>query len=355
MKPSLSVRFPWLMVLTMVLGTGGGALFAWLHLPLPWMLGAMSATTVAALSGIRLYMPFSLRMAMVAVLGVLLGSAFTPDILDQIGRWLPTALLLGLYIPLSLIVVYIYFRRLWGYDVPTAYFSASPGGLTAMILTGEAMGGDGRKIALVHATRILIVVLLIPVSFRLWGGFNVQRAAFSLGHYPPVEDILLLLAAIPAGWGVAGFLRLPTPALLGPLIASIAIHISGLTAARPPFEIVAISQIVVGAGIGTRFSGSSLRHAGRTIVAATGSTVLMLALVALFASLGTNLFDLGAPGLILSLAPGGLTEMSLIALAMGIDTAMVSTMHILRIFTVLFGAPVVFQALRLKERFSRRG
>ena len=66
MKPSLSVRSPWLMVLTMVLGTGGGALFAWLHLPLPWMLGAMSATTVAALSGIRLYMPFSLRMAMVA-------------------------------------------------------------------------------------------------------------------------------------------------------------------------------------------------------------------------------------------------------------------------------------------------
>lgn len=355
MKPAKMHRPARLVALTILLGSSGGALFAWLHLPLPWMLGAMSATTVAALSGIRLHMPFSLRMAMVAVLGVLLGSAFTPDILDQIGRWLPTALLLAVFIPLSLVVVFLYFRRLWGYDVPTAYFAASPGGLTAMILTGEAMGGDGRKIALVHATRILIVVLLIPISFRIWGGFNVQSASFSLGHYPPAEDILLLLAAIPVGWSFASFLRIPTPALLGPLVASITIHISGLTSARPPFEVIAISQIIVGAGIGTRFSGSSLRHAGKTIVAATGSTVLMLSLVALFAFLGTNLFDLGAPGLILSLAPGGLTEMSLIALAMGIDTAMVSTMHILRIFTVLFGAPLVFQALRLKERFSRRG
>ncbi len=292
---------------------------------------------------------------MVAVLGVLLGSAFTPDIAGQIGRWLPTALLLGIYIPLSLAIVYVYFRRLWGYDVPTAYFSASPGGLTAMILTGEAMGGDGRKIALVHATRILIVVLVIPVSFRIWGGFTIQRAGFSLGHYPPVADILMLLAAIPAGWFMAKLLRLPTPALLGPLIVSVGIHISGLTAARPPFEIIAISQIIVGAGIGTRFSGSSLRHAGKTILAAAGSTVLMLVLVVLFAFLATETFGLGAPGLILSLAPGGLTEMSLIALAMGIDTAMVSTMHILRIFTVLFGAPVVFQALRLKDRRSRRG
>ena len=42
---------------TLVIGTAGGALFAWWNLPLAWMLGAMVATTAASLGGARLYVP----------------------------------------------------------------------------------------------------------------------------------------------------------------------------------------------------------------------------------------------------------------------------------------------------------
>jgi uncharacterized membrane protein AbrB (regulator of aidB expression) len=48
---------------------------------------------------------------------------------------------------------------------------------------------------------------------------------------------------------------------------------------------------------------------------------------------------------LLAYAPGGLAEMSLIALSLDIDAAYVSTHHILRILFVIGIAPLVFRLL----------
>ena len=48
---------------------------------------------------------------------------------------------------------------------------------------------------------------------------------------------------------------------------------------------------------------------------------------------------------LLAFAPGGLAEMSLIALALGIDAAYVSSHHVVRIFMIIVAAPLVFRLL----------
>src|SRR5262245_6038235 len=58
------------------LGTLGGTGFAALGLPLPWLLGALAATTAASLAGLDLRVPEQLRRPKVAVLGTMLGTAF---------------------------------------------------------------------------------------------------------------------------------------------------------------------------------------------------------------------------------------------------------------------------------------
>ena len=58
------------------LGTVGGAIFFALALPLPWMLGAMTVATGAALAGAPIMVPAQVRNVMIAILGVLLGSQF---------------------------------------------------------------------------------------------------------------------------------------------------------------------------------------------------------------------------------------------------------------------------------------
>ena len=51
----------------------------------------------------------------------------------------------------------------------------------------------------------------------------------------------------------------------------------------------------------------------------------------------------------LSYAPGGFAEMSLIGLALGIEIAMVATHHLFRLFLIIFTGPLVFRTLLKRD------
>ncbi|GMQ90652.1 MAG: hypothetical protein BMS9Abin10_1056 [Gammaproteobacteria bacterium] len=136
------------------------------------MMGAMVLTTMMSMTGRRLYVPQSLRATMVMVLGVLLGSAFTPDVIEQASRWPITLSALLVYIALITAVLYLCFHKVLGYDPVTAYFSAMLGGLNEMVIVGAAFRGDDRTIALIHGSRVLLVVLMIPFWFRYAEGIG---------------------------------------------------------------------------------------------------------------------------------------------------------------------------------------
>src|SRR5918997_1761377 len=74
------------------LGAAGGWLFAWLQLPLPWMLGPMTVCTIAALFRAPIAAPAVVRPPMTMVIGVLLGAGFAPSVVAQLPSWIPTPL-----------------------------------------------------------------------------------------------------------------------------------------------------------------------------------------------------------------------------------------------------------------------
>jgi membrane AbrB-like protein len=334
-------------LVALALGTAGGAIFYALNMPLAWMLGAMCATTIAALAGIEVRVPPSARTGMIAILGVMLGSAFTPDIADRIGQWAGGLALQFLFVATVTGASLIYFRRVARFDPVTAYFAATPGGLNVMVIAGEELGGDPRAISLVHAIRILVVVFVVPFYFRVIVGLDVPSVPAGMGT---MTSLGLSDAGILALCGVFGFLiarrlKIPAAGLVGPMALSIAAHLGGLTAAQPPLELVAVAQVVVGTGVGCRFVGVPLRQVGGMLGLAVGSSVMMLVLAGLFAFVAASLSTVPPTALFLSFAPGGLAEMSLIALALGIDTAFVSTMHVFRIVYIVMLAPLAFRLL----------
>src|SRR3546814_20890511 len=83
-KPALPLHK---ILLALTLGTVGGGAAYYFSIPLPWMLGAMLSTTVAAVCGLPVALPMAFRTAMVGVLGIMLGSGFAPEILDCLGDW----------------------------------------------------------------------------------------------------------------------------------------------------------------------------------------------------------------------------------------------------------------------------
>lgn len=102
----------------------------------------MAACIAASVSGLKIGMPRWLRSGMVVVLGVMLGSSFTPALFDQIGRWSVTLAGLIIYVVVAGGATYFYFRKVAGYGPITSFFTAMPGGLNEMVMVGGAMGGD---------------------------------------------------------------------------------------------------------------------------------------------------------------------------------------------------------------------
>ena len=314
----------------------------------------MFVCLVGAMFGLPIRGPIKLRPLMVMILGVMLGSGFNPAMLDQIGAWAASIGMLVLYVATIGLLAYPYFRKIAGYDPVTAYFSGMPGGLNEMMIVGAEMGGDERKIVLTHATRVLIAVFLIPIWFRLVEGLDMSdrsRFGISIVDSPPL-DLLILAACIAVGYPVAKFLRLPAKMLVGPMLASAAIHLAGVTDAQPPLEIVNLAQWIIGTVIGCRFVGISRSEILRMIQIGFGATLMMLGVTAAFAVLLGAITDLDPKLVVLAYAPGGLAEMSLVALALGADVAFVATHHVIRIAYVVIAAPTVFKFTGIRKQVS---
>lgn len=353
--PASGAPRPWLRLAgALALGGLGGALAAWVQLPLAWMIGAMLATTAGAMAGLPITVPMRLRGLFVVVLGLMLGSSFTPAILDHLGDWIVSLSALAAYILIAGAAGTLFFRRFVGYDPVTAYFAAMPGGFSEMVLVGTAMGGDTRIISMTHAARVLLIVLALPFAFQLLLDYDpAARPAFgaALGELTPADLLILGLCGV-AGYFGARALRVPAAPVVGPMVLSALVHLAGWISVAPPAVLVAAAQVVVGAAIGCRFAGVGVAFVARILTAAAGVTLLLVAVTLVVAWVIHAATGLPADALVLAFAPGGLAEMSLIAIALSMDAAFVATHHIVRIFLVVVLAPLAFRATRRRPAES---
>lgn len=337
------------LVLALAIGAAGGLLFLAAGLPLAWMLGPMLATMIASLAGAPIAVPAALRGPTVAVLGVLLGSGFDREVVERLLRWLPILGALPFYVAIVTGAAFLYLRRLAGLEPRTAWFSATPGGLGEMVVLGDRAGGDMRTIALVHSTRILLVVFAIPFALGVTG--HVIPAVPAAGRTAASAwDLAILFLCGLSGFGLGRLVRLPAPGLLGPMLVSAVAHLLDIVHGAPPVVVVAAAQLVIGAQVGARFAGYPVLRVVQAVASGLGLTILMLAL-----ALGTGWLLARATGvplllLVLALAPGGLAEMSLVALALTDDPALVAAVHIVRIAIVVAAAPLLFQLYEQRRK-----
>lgn len=352
------LRSLWLSVPALCIGAVGGAVFLCLRMPLAWMLGSMVFVGIAVLTGTSSRIPLRvdgyLRAVMIVVIGVMLGSAFKPEMIDRAREWLGLIALMLVYVPVATALCYFLFRRFAKLDPVTAYFAATPGGLQEMTLVGESYGGDARSIILTHALRVFLVVMTVPVYFRFVEKLDVPPMAVGrhLWELLPIEALLLVGCGI-AGWYLAKLLRMPAAVLVGPMLVSGVVHLLGFSDASPPPEIVAIAQVVMGAALGCRFVGTPLRAVGRIALWSALATLIMLALALGLTMAFSQPAGIPREAMMLVLSPGGMAEMSLVALGLGVEVAIVSSMHVFRIAVVVIAAPMAFRLFGLQKRIRK--
>ena len=338
------------LALTLLVSALGAALFAALGLPLPFLLGPMLACLAAALAGAPLKGHKPASDAMRTVLGVAIGASITPALFARLPEMAASLALVPVSVALIGAAGYPILRRVFGFDHATAWYGAMPGGLQDMLAFGEEAGGDVRALGLIHATRVLIVVTVLPFVMAGMLGLDLSDPPGRPASEVPPRDLALLLASALGGWWAARRVGLFGASILGPMIAAAALSLSGLLESRPPVEAILAAQFFIGFGVGVKYVGVTWQELRRDVLA---GVVYTAAIFALAAAVGLAAIRLaGAPFVeaLLAFSPGGQAEMVILALVAGADVAFVVAHHLTRIVIVIAGAPI---AARLMDRGGR--
>lgn len=332
--------------LTHAIAAIGVALFIMLGLPLPWLLGPVFACLVTALAGVPLKGIAVLNNTMRTILGVAVGATFTSAlVISMAGMWTTLILVPPMILLIGLVGV-PYFHRLWGFDFATSYYGAMPGGLQDMLLFGEEAGADVRALSLIHATRVMVIVVALPFVLKWYWNVDLTNPPGAPATSLPVSQLLLMVFAGIVGWQVAKAVGMFGASILGPMILAGALALTGLLEHRPPAEAIWAAQFYIGMTVGTKYAGVTGEEVRRDVAAALGFCVILLILSGLFVE-AIHLLSLAPPmETLLAFAPGGQAEMTVLALIAGADMAFVIAHHVLRIVVVILGAPIAARLFR---------
>ena len=340
----LASIFAPLRIATLALAAVGAVAFHLLGLPLPILLGPMFACLFAALIGIPMLGTPKISSAMRVVLGIAVGASLTPSLFGRLDDMALSVALIPIFTLLIGATGYPYFRRL-GFDHPTAYYSAMPGGLQDMAIFGEEAGGNVRVLALVHTTRVLVIVSLMPFLLTLIWGLELSGPPGEPAANVPIHELIIMTVTGLLGWWGAERLGVFGAPIIGPLVITGLASMTDLLHHRPPAEMMQIAQFFLGLGIGVKYAGITADELKRIVGASLGYCLLLAVLSVIFAEIVIQ-SGLAAPlEALIAFAPGGQAEMVLLAIIVGADTAYVVTHHLLRVVLVITCAPIAAKLL----------
>ena len=208
-----------------------------------------------------------------------------------------------------------------------------PGGLIEAVEIGERAGGDVETLSIQHFVRIVLVIITVPMLFLAVTGEAVGSAAGQTLEKSPAnwQDWATIGALALIGVWIGRRLHLPAAPLIGPMVLTAGLQAGGLIDLQGPQLLLNAAQLVVGSSLGARFANSTTRR----LLAALGLGVISVAVTLAIASglaLALEPFvPLSFQTLLISYSPGGVTEMSLVALSLGASPVLVSTHHLFRI------------------------
>ncbi len=357
MTLQIPFRLVWQTALMLFIGAIGGTLATLAGLPMPWMLGGLFASAAVVLIWAPPMLedysfPLPFRTIFVALIGVMIGTQVTPELAALLPQLPWTMAGLAFFVVAAHLGNMLIFRRLGGYDRATAFYAGTPGGLMESIVMGEGAGADLRILTAQQFLRIIVVITFLPLGLSLWLGEPVGSAAGlkAAAGETQVTPLTLLLICLAAALGLMGArkIRLPAAQLSGPMILAATATVTGVLDLHLPVWLIAAAQLVIGVSLGMRFQGTNLallrRCAGLSLI----SVAFMLILGGTLAAVLTWITGIEWLHLLISFAPGGVAEMSVVALSLAANPALVSLHHVTRILMTVFELGLAARLLGLR-------
>ncbi|MCY9108691.1 AbrB family transcriptional regulator [Bacillus atrophaeus] len=294
------------------------------------------------------------------ILGIELGQKLNLSVLSVLkDHWLSVGIMLILSILLAMLSGYV----LWRFsktDMMTSFVGTAPGGLSAMPSIAQEVGANTAIVSLVQMMRVLLVVLSIPFlviflyakqgSAAVDAQHTISSATAELGLGPVLWTGCLALIA----WGAckaAKWLKFPAPWLLGSMLGVAAVQIGGASVtghdmlAWWPSQANHVSQIFLGATIGSKMYRSMFAGVTRILFVALVSSIGLIAAMLLSAAIVSKLTGISLITSVLAFAPGGIAEMATTSVTLHADSTFVVAVQVIRVILVIAMLPPFYRLL----------
>lgn len=331
-------------------------LFKHLGVPAPYMLGSMFGvwTVSSVIKPIRPYIGIPRWFHVFVVLGiaVLIGAMFSPDTLNQMLNWIITVAAMLVSTVIATAAGFYYLTKRRGYDPLLALFCSIPGGQAEVIIISKELVEKDYVVALCHLVRVVFVFCSVPLVLALvMGGDAVRNSNTVLSDLPGLFDLSFIVVAqfvclALAGYLLARLFRIPIPFLIGPMLLSMGLHLSGIVSIPRINEFVFLAQVTIGGGVGARLGQVNFKILATHLRDALVNVVLVISIFVGSAQLMAYIIGIDFLDIMLAFVPGGLYEVSLLALIFGFDVAFVAIHHSTRMLFILFSLPLILQYVR---------
>ncbi|MFK9090653.1 AbrB family transcriptional regulator [Bacillus salipaludis] len=335
---------------TLVTAFIGGLVFSALHTPIPWLLGPMAAVLIGGrfrFGKIHYYWPTSIRDTGLIIVGYSIGLSFTKEALQQITAKLPSMLIMTVLLVCFCAGIAWVVSKLTGVDYPTVLTGSIPGGLSQMIIFAEEMKGiDITTVTFLQVARLMMIIFFVPFLIlgplfnnkpaTLTSDFADKMVQSTVPLFPNIIPFVLICVICAF---LAKKLKFPTPFMLGPIAGTAAATIFELHGPALTAPILDLSQFMIGGYIGLLLKPEKLRSKAKMITLALLSGVFMIVGSVGLAFLLVHFYDISPSTSLLSLAPGGMDQMAILAHEVHADLSMVTGYQIFRLFFIYFAVP----------------
>ena len=322
------------------------AIFAdYFNIPLAWMIGPMIAVSIAALNGLKIYMPRLALSSILIILGLHIGNYIDQSLLGQMVGWIWTTIIMFGYIIVSIVIVSKYLQKFSGYKEKTSIFSAAPGALGPLMILAEYEKSDLSQVATAHLIRLIIIITVFPfIIVNLSATESLEMEKFDYMSQNHWYLVLLIIVSI-----IFIFFfdkaKIPAALLSGTLVASGILQILDIASYKLPDSSINFCLLILGASVGCRFANKTVREVATNSFHGLVATLLLVILGLIAAFIATFFVDNNFLTLILSFCPGGIYEVAVIAIAFDLEPDFVAFHHIIRLLFILFVIPIILKLI----------
>ncbi len=339
----------------------GGVVFQMLHIPLPWLLGSMVFVLIGSklVTRVTPFWPGMLRNTGMGIIGYTIGLSFTLSTLKEIGKQLPSMIILTVLLLLFTLVIAYFVSRLSGIPFPTALIGSIPGGLSQMIpLAEEIKGVDLTVVTFLQVSRLMMIIVFVPLlifsplitgisQHSLSAQIHLAGASWD-GLFPSIWLFAVVCTILAI---LANRLNFPTAYLLGPMIGTIVLNIAGFHGPDLPTVIMNATQLMLGGYIGLLLKPENLKHAWRISTTAFLSGIVLILCALALSLLLTMTHPVSFVTAFLSLSPGGMDQMAIIAKEVHADLSILICYQLFRALFISLAVPPILKAVF--KKFSK--